>query len=70
MILPLLSIGEATSGVLGPQYLRSMDIMEKVQYKVTKIMKGLEYICYEERLGSFSLQKRRFEEISSMSMNI
>lgn len=56
--------------MLGSQYLRGMDIMEKVQHKVIKMMKGLEYICYEERLGSFSLQKRRFEEISSVSMNI
>jgi len=70
VILPLLGIGEATPGVLGPQYMRDMDIMEKVQCKVTKLMKGLEHICYEERWGSFSLQKRKLEGISSMSMNI
>ncbi|KAK4810790.1 hypothetical protein QYF61_008762 [Mycteria americana] len=48
-----------------PQYKRHMDILEKVQQRATKMIKGLEYLSYEKRLrelGMFSLEKRRLRE--------
>lgn len=51
---------------MGPQYQRDMDIMERVQQRATKMMKGLEHLTYEERLrelGLLSLVKRRLKEI-------
>ncbi|KAK4810939.1 hypothetical protein QYF61_013354 [Mycteria americana] len=45
-----------------PQYRRGLDILERVQRRATKMMKGLEYLTYEEtlrELGLFSQEKRR-----------
>jgi len=39
-----------------------MDLLERVQSWATKMIQGLEHLCYEERLrevGFFSLGKRR-----------
>ncbi|TRZ23368.1 hypothetical protein HGM15179_003719 [Zosterops borbonicus] len=48
-----------------PQYKRDMEPLEQVQRKVTKVTKGLEHLCYKDRLrelGLFSLEKRQLRE--------
>ena len=59
--------------VCGPQHRKGVELWERAQRRVTKVIQGLEHPSYEDRLkelGLFSLEIRRLQEVALKSFSI
>ncbi|GAB0184579.1 hypothetical protein GRJ2_000923200 [Grus japonensis] len=53
----------------GPQHKEDMELLEQVQRRAMKMIRGLEHLCYEDRvreMGLFSLEKALGRSYSSL----
>jgi len=45
----------------GTQHKTAVEPLKQVQRRVIKILRGLEHLCYKERLSLFGLEKKRLQ---------